>query len=332
MASCFYTLAALNRFRNGPSVWIMRMNRYFKERLWLVYTILASLSWGFWGVMTKFVSGDINPFVNHFLFSAGMLFTLPFILRKCKRKEVNMKGILWGIGGGILAVIGNLCVYQSFSTGGLASVVIPLSNLYPMGTILIALFVFKEKLHWMNGIGILIVVPAIIMLSGQSQIFDDPLLFFRSLGLNTWLLFALLSLFLYILFSASQKVTTHFISASWSYLSFIVSCAIGSICFMSFGLIDYHFSHKTLGIGLVAGLVDGFGVLAIFAAYRAEGKAAQVSSIAAMMQQLFTIIMALIFLKERLAWIGYTGICLAILGTLFLSVEKKKKEITNART
>jgi uncharacterized membrane protein len=300
------------------------MNQFFKQRLWLVYTILAALSWGFWGVMTKFNSADINPFVNHFLFSAGMLFTLPFILRKCHIKEVNLKGILWGLGGGILAVIGNICVYQSFSTGGQASVVIPLSNLYPMGTILIALFVFKEKLHWMNGIGILVVVPAIIMLSGQSQIFEDPLLFFRSLGLKTWLLFALLSLLLYVLFSASQKVTTNYISAAWSYLSFIASCVIASVSFMAFGLIDYEFSRNTLGIGLVAGLVDGFGVLAIFAAYRAEGKAAQVSSIAAMLQQLFTIILALIFLKERLAWIGYTGIGLAILGTLFLSVEKKK--------
>ena len=68
--------------------------------------------------------------------------------------------------------------------------VIPLSNLYPMGTILIALFIFREKLHWMNGIGIMIVVPAIIMLSGQSQIFDDPYEFFKHLSLHPWLLFA----------------------------------------------------------------------------------------------------------------------------------------------
>ena len=39
--------------------------------------------------MTKFNSDDINPFVNHFLFSAGMLFTLPFILSKCRLKDVN---------------------------------------------------------------------------------------------------------------------------------------------------------------------------------------------------------------------------------------------------
>jgi len=294
------------------------------ERIWLVYTILAALSWGFWGVLTKLVSGDINPFGNHFLFSAGMLFTLPFILRKCNLKEVNRRGIVWGIGGAVLAVIGNVSVYQSYTLGGQASVVIPITNLYPVGTIIIALLVFKEKLHWMNGIGILIVVPAIIMLSGQTQIFQDPQAFFRSVGLGTWLLFSFLALFLYILFSAAQKVTTRYITAAWSYLSFVVVCLLASVCFLAAGLVDFDFSYKTVGTGLFAGMVDGLGILAIFAAYRAGGKAAKVSSIAAMMQQLFTIILAAFLLKERLSWIGYTGICLAILASFFLSFEKKE--------
>jgi len=302
------------------------MYRFLKERLWLAYTILAALSWGFWGVMTKFNSGEINPFVNHFLFSAGMIFTLPFILPRCRIKDANLKGILWGIGGGILAVIGNVSVYQSFSTGGQASVVIPLTNLYPMGTIVVALLVFKEKLHWLNGAGILVVVPAIIMLSGQSEILYDPMMFFKNMGLQVWLLFALLSLFLYILFSVSQKVSARYISAAWSYLSFIATSIFASVCFMVFGLIDYHFSNKVLGVGLLAGMVDGYGILAIYAAYRAEGKAAQVSSIAAVLQQLFTIILAMIFLKERLSWIGYSGIGLAIMGSLLLSVERRKME------
>jgi len=290
-----------------------------RERLWLVYTILAAFSWGFWGVLTKFISGDISPYMNHSLFTAGMLFTLPFVIRKCKMQEVNWKGIIWGTGGGIVAVIGNVSVYQSFSLGGQASVVIPITNLYPVGTILIALLVFKEKLHWLNGIGILIVVPAIVLLSGQSQVLHDPVMFFKNLGFEIWLLFALLALFLYVLFSASQKITASYISAGWSYLSFIVSSVLASVCFIAFGLVDFDFSLKTLCIGSLAGIIDGCGILAIFAAYRAQGKAAQVSSIASVMQQLFTLILAMIILNERLTMMGFTGIGLAIIGTFLLS-------------
>jgi drug/metabolite transporter (DMT)-like permease len=152
--------------------------------------------------------------------------------------------------------------------------------LYPLVTIVIALLVFKEKMHWMNGIGILIVVPAIVMLSGQSQIFDNPSLFFENLGLKVWLMFALVAMVFWGLFSAAQKVTTNYISAEWSYLSFIVSSVLISFGFIAFGAINFSFSQQTLWVGSLAGMLNGLGVLASFAAYRAEGKASQVTAIA----------------------------------------------------
>ena len=300
------------------------MKNYFKERLWLVYAILAALCWGVWGVLAKFISNDISPKVNHLLFTIGMLFTIPFVARKCKRKEANLKGIIWGIVAGILAVIGNVAVYQSFGAGGQAAVVIPVTNLYPLVTIVIAILVFKEKMHWLNGIGILIVVPAIIMLSGQSQIFDDPSLFFENLGLKVWLLFALVALVFWGLFSAAQKITTNYISAEWSYLSFIVSSVLISLAFIAFGLVDFHLSQQTLWVGSMAGMLNGLGVLSSFAAYRAEGKASQVTAIAGALQPVFTIFLAIVFLKEKLAFVEFIGIGLAIFGSLFLSVEKKR--------
>lgn len=129
------------------------------------------------------------------------------------------------------------------------------------------------------------------------------------------------------LFSATQKVTTNYISAEWSYLSFIVSSILISFTFIAFGLIDYNFTQQTLWIGSLAGMLNGLGVLASFAAYRAEGKASQVTAIAGALQPVFTIILAILFLKERLALVEFIGIGLAIFGSLFLSVEKKRKAI-----
>jgi len=298
------------------------MNGYFKKRLWLLYTILAALSWGFWGILTKFISSEISPFNTHFLFAAGMLFTLPFIVRKCKAKEVNRKGMMWGIGAGIIAVCGNVSVYHSFRMGGLAAVVIPLTNLYPLITITFALLMFKEKLHWKDIIGILIVIPSIIILSGQSQLFTEPSAFFQNVGLKAWILFALIALLLFGLFSASQKITTRFISAEWAYVSFIVSSLLVSIGLLAFGLIGFDFSSHTFLIGSLAGALDGLGVLFIYSAYRAFGKASQVSSIASVMHQVFTVFLAFIFLKERLDVNAMIGIVLAICGTVFLSVGK----------
>jgi len=293
--------------------------------MWLVFAVLAAFCWGVWGILAKFISSDISPYVNHLLFTIGMVFTIPFVLKKCKLKEANSKGILWGLVAGVLAIAGNIAVYQSFANGGLAAVVIPVTNLYPLVTILIAIAVLKEKMHWLNAIGILIVIPAIIMLSGQSQIFDDPSLFFSNLGLNLWLIFALVALVFWGLFSAAQKVTTNYISLEWCYLSFIASSVLISIGFILFGLVEFNFSNQTLFIGSLAGMLNGLGVLASFAAYSAQGKASQVTTIAGALQPVLTIILAITFLGEKLGNIEIIGIFLAIVGSLFLSVEKEKE-------
>lgn len=65
---------------------------YFKKQRWLFYTILAALSWGFWGILTKSISSEISPFTTHFMFTIGMLFSLPVVVRKCKVRKSDIIG------------------------------------------------------------------------------------------------------------------------------------------------------------------------------------------------------------------------------------------------
>lgn len=293
---------------------------------WIIYSIAAALFWGVWGVIAKLISEDVNPFANHVLFTIGMLFTLPLVLKKISNEKPNRKGIMWGIISGIFAVTGNVAVFQAFSSGGLAAIVIPLTNLYPLITIGIALLIFKEKLNWINGIGILIAIPAVIMLSGQMLLFDNPSVFIKQIGLNSWLIFSLVALIFWGVFSATQKVTTNYISAEWAYAAFIVSSVFISFIFMGLGKVSFDFTRKTLLLGSLAGMLNGLGVLCSFAAYKAEGKASQVTTIAGALQPVFTIVLAIIFLSESIKSLELIGIVLAIIGALALSYEKKKKQ------
>lgn len=299
------------------------MPAHLRSRLWLLYAVAAALCWGVWGVLAKFVSSDISPYTNHLLFTVGMLFTIPFALRKTTRQTANARGIAWGLLAGALAVAGNVAIYQSFTLGGLAAVVVPVTNLYPLVTLVIAVLVFKERLHPLAGLGVLVVVPAIVLLSGQTQILSDPALFFHNLGLNAWLLFALAALLFWGLFSAAQKVTTNHVSAEWSYLAFIASSVLITAGFLAFGLVSFDFSRQSLGFGTLAGALNGLGVLASFAAYRAEGRAAQVTAIAGTLQPVFTIVLALLFLGEALRPVESIGIAIAMLGAALLSVEPR---------
>ena len=295
------------------------------NRLWIVYAVAAALFWGIWGVIAKLIADDISSYTNHVLFTIGMLFTLLLVIGKISKTKPDKKGIAWGMIAGVLAVTGNIAVYKAFSSGGLAAIVIPVTNLYPLVTIVIALLVFKEKLNWLNAIGILLAIPAVLMLSGESLLFDDPAAFFSKLGLNSWLVYSFVALFFWGVFSAAQKITTNYISAEWSYTSFIISSVVISLIFSGAGLASFHFSPKTFFLGCLAGMLNGLGVLASFAAYKAEGKASQVTTIAGALQPVFTIVLAILFLNEHLSVIEFLGILLAISGALTLSYEKPKK-------
>jgi len=296
-----------------------------KNNTWFVYAVAAGLLWGIWGVVAKLISEDVNPFMNHLLFTVGMLATVPFIIPKCKRSQLKMKGLMWGCIAGCFAIAGNVAVFYAFTKGGQASIVIPVTNLYPLVTIVIAVLAFKERLNLINVAGIMVAVPAILLLSGETLLFTDPSLFVKSIGLNDWFLFSLAAIFCWGIFSAAQKVTTNYISAEWSYLAFVFTAVIITVGFLIAGKIQFSVSPKTVSLGALAGMLNGLGVLASFAAYKAEGKASAVTTIAGALQPVFTIVLALLFLNENLSGRELIGIVLAIGGALMLSYEKKKK-------
>ena len=293
------------------------------NRRWLLFALAAAFCWGLWGVIAKLISDDVSPYMNHLLFTMGMMCTLPFVIKKCKASTFTKMGLLWGLISGLFAVVGNIAVYKAFTSGGQASVVIPVTNLYPLVTIILALVLLKEKLNVINVLGIFLALPAILLLSGEAMLFTNPKDFFTSLGLNTWLLLSFVALVCWGIFSACQKVTTNYITAEWSYAIFIFASFIISIVFLVFGQWQSSLSNNAIILGTVAGMLNGLGVLAIFAAYRTEGKASAVTTVAGALQPLFTILLAVLFLKEDFTKVEGVGMALAVSGALLLSYEKK---------
>ncbi|HZG25122.1 MAG TPA: DMT family transporter [Chitinophagaceae bacterium] len=295
------------------------------NKMWLVFAIVAGLCWGVWGVLAKLIAEDVSPYLNHVLFTIGMLFTVPFVLKKCRVKKLNKKGLMWGIIAGSFALIGNLGVYYAFSSGGEASIVIPLTNLYPIVTILIAILLLKERLNLYNVLGLLLALPAIILLSGYSLLFTNPGEFFSTVQLKSWLWFSLVAFACWGIFSAAQKITTNHVEAEWAYAIFILTSVVIAVGFLLSGKAGSVLSTRSTVIGSIAGMLNGLGVLASFAAYRAEGKASAVTTVAGALQPVFTIILAITFLNENFTALEGTGIGLAITGALLLSYETPKQ-------
>ena len=183
---------------------------FLKQRMWIVFAVFAAIFWGLWGVVSKINSESSSPFMNHILFTLGMIITVPFVFKNTKKVSFNKKGFLWGMLSGVFAVAGNLAIYFAFLKGAQASVAIPVTGLYPLVTIVLAYFMFNEKVNLVQLIGIFIAIPAIILLSGEYAIFSNTFSFFDNIDFGDWFILCLVALFCWGIFSALQKKNLKF--------------------------------------------------------------------------------------------------------------------------
>lgn len=233
------------------------------------------------------------------------------------------RGLFWGFVSGLLAAAGNLAFYLALEKGADTAVAIPLTNVYPLVTIAIAWLFFRERLNAVQIAGIGIAVVAIILLSGEARSLGHPTEFLHRLGLNAWMGYTFAAMVFWGVFSATQKVSTNYVSAELSYLAWCAAFVPVAIWIVATRDIKWTMSAPMLWSGLAAGALNGFGVIAAFAAYRAEGKASIVTPLAAAVQPVVTVILALIFLGERIGGLEMAGVALAILAAVALSFEKK---------
>jgi drug/metabolite transporter (DMT)-like permease len=292
---------------------------------WLLYAIVAATCWGIWGVLSKGPSRELSGWMTQMLFTFALLPSVIFAARsKNVRTGTNKPlGLFWGFISGLIAAAGNICFYLALEAGAETAIAVPLTNVYPLVTIFLAYFWFKERLNLIQAGGIVLAVVAIILLSGEAKNLGDPLAIVRRISLTPWMLYSLGAMVCWGVFSATQKVSTNHVSAELSYLAWcaaFVPIAIGIVLFKP---LNWDMSAAMVWSGLAAGALNSFGVIAAFAAYRYDGKAAIVTTLAAAIQPLVTIVLALIFLGEKVGLIESAGIALAILAAVALSAESK---------
>lgn len=137
---------------------------------WLIWSLLTIVLWGTWGLVSKVASAGVDAYMNQLLYTAGLAPLLVFVAvtvhREKRNKTANLKaGVLWAFLTGILGGVGNIAFFEALVKGGKASVVAPVTALFPMVTVLLALMFLKEKLGRTQWLGLALAFAAIYMLS-----------------------------------------------------------------------------------------------------------------------------------------------------------------------
>ncbi len=135
---------------------------------WLIHSLLTILLWGVWGVQSKVIVQKITPMLNQVIFTMGLLpvAVLFLVFRTRAGSQIDSKkGRAYAFLTGILGGTGNIAFYEALGRGGSASVVVPLTCLFPAVTVLLARWWLRERMSICQQIGLILAIVAVIILS-----------------------------------------------------------------------------------------------------------------------------------------------------------------------
>ncbi len=140
--------------------------RHTLKTKWFWYAMASSLCWTGWAFTAKIGSREIPPAAMEFVSALGFLLVSLGVLRpKAAQRGASRKGRGFALVSGILLALGGICLYGAYRTGYNASMITAVTSLYPMVTVLGAVWFLRERLNKMQVLGLLFAVAAMSILS-----------------------------------------------------------------------------------------------------------------------------------------------------------------------
>src|SRR6476620_5944720 len=133
--------------------------------IWLRYALLCIFWWGMCVVLSKVGSASANPQQMQILFTLGMLpVAIGMLLHMRGKLDRDRLGISYGLLSGIATGLGTLGYFAALRQQD-ASVVTPLTGVFPILTVALAFVVLRERLNKVQMGGMLLALASIVILS-----------------------------------------------------------------------------------------------------------------------------------------------------------------------
>ncbi len=137
-------------------------------RLWLLFAIITTTFWGVWGAFIEIP--EKAGFPATLGYSVWALTMIPCALVALKiigfKLDRDLRTIFLGSIVGFLGAGGQLILFEALRSGP-AYLVFPIIAMYPIVTVALSAVLLRERTGRRAGIGILLALPAIVLLAYQ---------------------------------------------------------------------------------------------------------------------------------------------------------------------
>jgi transporter family protein len=133
---------------------------------WFWYSIFCLVCWGPYAICSKLGSMEIPALTMQFLFTIGGIpIAVGVLAARRFRLEPSFKGISYGLIIGVLSAIGGTALFAAYGTGANTAVVTVVTGLYPLVTVVLAVWLLRERLTQRQIIGLGFAAAAFVLFS-----------------------------------------------------------------------------------------------------------------------------------------------------------------------
>ena len=136
---------------------------------WFWFAVVTLLSWGVVGLLQKLSTNHISAESSIIWLVVGYMLLEPVFYPGRSIFGYSKLSVAWALLGGLLNTLGAWALFTALKCGGKASVVVPLTALYPLLVILLVPLTLHESITLLQVVGILCSLVAVVLLSSESD-------------------------------------------------------------------------------------------------------------------------------------------------------------------
>lgn len=133
--------------------------------LWLWYSAITLIAWGIVGLLQKLSTTYISAESSLIWLVVGFLLIEPIFYPGKTVFDYSGWNLAWALMSGLLNALGAWALFAALKNGGKASIVAPLTALYPVVVIVLVPFVLHESITRLQLAGIVCALTAVTLLS-----------------------------------------------------------------------------------------------------------------------------------------------------------------------
>lgn len=286
------------------------------KKIWLFYTLITMITWGFWGALSELPMNNGFPeTLVYCVWAITMIFPGIIVLRNHNWKiQFDKKSILYGSIIGFLGAGGQLLLFQALKVGP-TYLIFPIISISPVVTIILSFTFLKERTGKFGVIGIVLAMLALPLFAlesgGESSDFGV-----------LWFILALFVLLAWGVQAYFMKLANKHTDGGsiFFYMTVTGIMLIPIALFMTDFSVDINLGGN--GIWLTAGIqiLNSIGALCLVFAYR-NGKAIVVSPLVNAGAPLMTAVLSMIIIGVMPSTTKIIGIAFAVVAALLIALE-----------